>query len=355
VIPDLASGLAHHTPRPELAAACAAFDLHKSGKLEVLAERAAGWVNAAAEVGERRRRAAKLMSQFRADTLRNLAGYVLEKPKGRPKAALAQALAGRFVPTPEMALNALGFEVIAQAGKGAFGSVYKVRRLSHPRKLWAAKVVAGDARTHAQEAANLARLRHPNILRYFSDFPGCVPVIVTEWCGGGTLSRRLGKDEIGKTFTVAHVAKEVCDALAYLHKQCVFHRDLHTGNVLFRKNGELVVADFGLSRRKGARPGIRHYNDWLGDPAKATNGAYDVFMLGQMLVSMRKGRIASWCQSDVPSPRDNHTFWDLVRAALDTDPSERPTAADFVTAIKADFTPEQLLMGKRRLIVAATT
>ncbi len=354
MLPDLADGLAYHAPRLELAAACAALGLPRSGTLDALAGRAAGWVEAAPEIDLRRRRTVTLMSQLHAETLRGLAGYVLEKPRGRPKATLAQALAERFVPEPEEALKVLGFEVIAQAGEGAFGAVYKVRRPPHGRKLWAAKVVAGDARTHAQEAANLARLWHANILQYFNDFPGPVPVIVTEWCGGGTLKRRLGKDEIGKTFTVAHVAKEVCDALAYLHENGVFHRDLHSGNVLFRNNGELVVADFGLSRRKGGRPGVRHYNNWLGDPAKARDGAYDIFMLGQMLVSMRKRRTEAWSQSDVPSPRHNANFWNFVRRALDPDPRKLPTAVDFAEAVESDFNPGQLGKGKERLIAAVT-
>jgi serine/threonine protein kinase len=354
MIPDLASGLAHHTPRLELAAACAGLGLHRSGKRKILAERAAGWVSAAAEVGERRQRTATLMSHFPAATLRELSGYGLVKPRGLRKAALAQALAERFVPEPEEALNALGFEVIELAGEGAFGSVYKVRRPSHCGKLWAAKVVAGDARMHAQEAANLARLWHANILQYFNDFSGPVPIIVTEWCGGGTLSGKIGNDEIHKTFTIAHVAHEVCDALAYLHKKGVYHRDLHPGNVLFRRNGELVVADFGLSRRDGARPRVRHYNYRLGDPANARDGAYDMFMLGRMLVSMRKGEIDAWCQSDVPSPKEFRGFWGLVRAALDAKPCNRPTAAEFAKAIVQEFELEQLVKGKRRLIAATT-
>ena len=352
MLPDLEHGLAHHTPRPELAAACAALGLHKSGTLKALAGRAADWVNAGSEIALRRQRTASLMLKFRAETMRGLAGYVLERPRGRPKPALACALAERFVPQPDEALKALGFEVIALAGEGAFGSVYKVRRSPHRGKLWAAKVLAGDARTHAQEAANLARLWHANILQYFSDVPGPIPVIVTEWCGGGTLNRRLGKDEIHKTFTVAHVAKEVCDALAYLHENGVFHRDLHPGNVLFRKNCELVVADFGLSRREGVRPLVRHYNYRLGDPARARDGAYDMFMLGRMLVSMRKGRIDAWCQSDVPSPQAFRRFWDIVRAALDPKPCRRPMAADFAAAVERDFNTGQLERGKERLIAA---
>ena len=349
MLPDLADGLAHHTRRIDLAAACAALGLRKSGTLEALAGRAANWVNMPAKIDLRRDRAAELMLKFRAETMRELAGYVLERPRGRSKPDLAHALAERFVPEPEEALKALNFEVVAQAGGGAFGSVYKIRRPSHGGKLWAAKVMTDDARTHAQEAANLARLWHVNVLQYFSDFPGAVPVIVTEWCGGGSLNRRLGRDEIHKTFTIAHVAKEVCDALAYLHENGVFHRDLHPGNVLFRKNGELVVADFGLSRSKWIRTDVRHYNRWLGDPAKAVDGAYDMFMLGRMLVSMRKGSVDAWCQSDVPTSKEFRQFWDLVRAALEPDPTNRPTAADFAIAVEATFTSDQLERGRKRL------
>lgn len=342
MVPDLVQGLAYHIPRLELAAACAAFGLPKSGTREALARRAADWVNAAPRLDRRQQRVERFLLRLPLDTLRQLAGYLLERPRGRAKPALARALAERFVPEPEEALKALHFEVIALAGEGAFGSVYKVRRPHHGGKLWAAKVVASDARTHAQEAANLARLSHPNILRYFNDFPDLVPVLVTEWCGGGILKQRLGGDEIHKTFAVAYVAKKVCNALAYLHKNGVFHCDLHPGNVLFRENGELVVADFGLSRRRGARPRIQH--------SKAPDGARDIFMLGRMLVSMRKGRVDAWSRSDVPFHKAFRRFWGLVRAALDPDRNKRPTAADFAAVIEADFTPQQLRKGRERLI-----
>lgn len=206
--------------------------------------------------------------------------------------------------------------------------------------------MTSDARTHAHEAANLAQLWHPNILQYFNDFPDLVPVLVTEWCGGGTLKQRLGRDETRKTFTVAYVAKKVCNALAYLHENGVFHRDLHPGNILFRENGELVVADFGLSRRRAARLRIQNL--------KARDDAHDIFMLGRVLVSMLKGRIDEWSQSDVPSHTTFRRFWGLVREALDPDPSKRPTAARFAAAIEADFTPQQLGKGKERLIIAPT-
>ncbi len=354
MLPDLGQGLAHHTPRPELVAACTALGLPRYGTREVLAGRVACWVDDGTAVDLRRERTAALMSQFCVEALRGLAGYALVRPRGRRKPELADALAARFVPEPEEALKALGFQVIKPVGEGAFGTVYKVRRPFHGGKLWAAKVVLGDARTHAQEAANLARLWHANILQYFVDFPGPIPVIVTEWCGGGTLKQRLGKGEIYKTLAIAHVAKEVCDALAYLHENGVFHRDLHPSNVLFRRNGELVVADFGLSRRNGARPIVRLYNTWLGDPANASDGSYDIFMLGRMLMSMRRGTTKAWSQSDLPALKVHRDFWDLVRASLDPDPNQRPTAAYFASAVEAEFTPAQLGKGEERLLVAET-
>jgi hypothetical protein len=73
-----------------------------------------------------------------------------------------------------------------------------------------------------------------------------------------------------------------------------------------------------------------------------------------MLTSMRKGKIKAWSQLDVRLPRGNRRFWGLVRASLNPKPGMRPTAASFVTAIEADFTPAQLRMGKKRLVAAAT-
>ena len=50
---------------------------------------------------------------------------------------------------------------------------------------------------------------------------------------------------------VARIGARVATALHDLHRQHVLHLDLTPDNILFRKSGEAVLADFGLSRQLG--------------------------------------------------------------------------------------------------------
>lgn len=100
----------------------------------------------------------------------------------------------------------------------------------------------------------LTRLQHPSLVKLY----GCTSsrsrdlILIYEYISNGTVADHL----FGKRATSSllswqmrlNIAVDTADALAYLHKSDVVHRDVKTNNILLDNNFHVKVADFGLSR-----------------------------------------------------------------------------------------------------------
>ncbi|MCG6962350.1 MAG: serine/threonine protein kinase [Acidobacteria bacterium] len=68
-----------------------------------------------------------------------------------------------------------------------------------------------------------------------------------EWLPGGSVKDRLNSGPLQATEAVA-IAEETLDALAYLHRHGVVHRDVKPSNLLLAADGSVKLADLGLVR-----------------------------------------------------------------------------------------------------------
>ena len=98
------------------------------------------------------------------------------------------------------------------------------------------------------EAELQVKLNHENIVRLLDSWKESDKVcLVFEWLECN-LSDVLKAKTIDET-TKKRFMKMLLSAVAYIHGERIFHRDIKPGNVLLDKNDTLKLGDFGLARR----------------------------------------------------------------------------------------------------------
>jgi serine/threonine protein kinase len=155
------------------------------------------------------------------------------------------------------------FELIAEIGRGGFGTVFQARDAELGRRV-AIKAMRGPLRDHAEagwaarfqrEAQAIARLNHPNIVT-LHDFGvhRAVPFLVLELLEGETLEERIARRPL-ELAEALDVAAQVAGALVQAHAEGIVHRDLKPANVFVCRGGAVKVLDFGLARVRDALGG----------------------------------------------------------------------------------------------------
>jgi serine/threonine protein kinase len=102
-------------------------------------------------------------------------------------------------------------------------------------------------RRFTREARVLAQLDHPNILPVY-DYgkQGELAFLVTPYMAGGTLKELLQKRKALPPSEAVQLISQVLPALQYAHDRNLIHRDIKPGNLLFKGDGSVMLADFGL-------------------------------------------------------------------------------------------------------------
>ncbi|HVG61375.1 MAG TPA: serine/threonine-protein kinase [Hyalangium sp.] len=150
------------------------------------------------------------------------------------------------------------FRVVRRLGGGAYGTVYLVEEkgVFYALKMARFREQSGDKR-HTDERAQrelncLLSLSHPYIARVYGHgrWPrrqGGYFYVVIEYVEGGTLAKWC-EDHRATAHEAMELMDKVLEAVAYMHGQGIFHRDLKPGNILVRKGGkEPVLVDYGVA------------------------------------------------------------------------------------------------------------
>jgi predicted ATPase/class 3 adenylate cyclase len=144
------------------------------------------------------------------------------------------------------------YHLLRLLGRGSFAEVYLGEHL-HLGTQAAIKVLhahfnSEDSEQLRTEARLIARLVHPLILRIL-DFvvEDGIPFLIMEYAPGGTLRQRHPKGTLVPLDTVVSYVKQLAEALHSIHEQGWVHRDIKPENLVFGRNNEVLLTDFGLT------------------------------------------------------------------------------------------------------------
>jgi len=144
-------------------------------------------------------------------------------------------------------------------GEGAYAEVFLAVDLRTGRKVvlkLAREELFGDPglfQRYQREAEIARRLDHPGVQRALDDGKArTVPYLVLEYLDGDSLRKRLSEGPLGVDLALDW-ARQLAEALAYLHANGVVHRDLKPDNVIVKRDGRLCLTDFGTALAEGVR------------------------------------------------------------------------------------------------------
>jgi serine/threonine-protein kinase len=204
---------------------------------------------------------------------------------------------------------AVGYELEELIGRGGMGVVHRARQLGLDRRVAIKTIAAGRDASPEQlqrfrrEFEAVARLNDPAIVRVYDvGIRDGVPYYAMELLEGGSLSDRLAAGPLGVS-EAATLVERLARAIEHAHRQGVIHRDLKPSNILFDREGQAKVADFGLARRLDPDPGeaATRSSMLLGTPSymapeqaagrpDGVGAGADVYALGVLLYECLAGR-----------------------------------------------------------------
>lgn len=151
------------------------------------------------------------------------------------------------------------YEILKEIGRGGMSTVYLAmdKRLN---KQWAVKEIRkkGSGKNDEvvvnsllAEANLMKRLDHPALPRIVDIIDNGVTIyVIMDYIEGESLDKILSEYGAQPEEQVIEWAKQLCDALSYLHSQRppIIYRDMKPANVMLKPEGNIKIIDFGIAR-----------------------------------------------------------------------------------------------------------
>ena len=223
-------------------------------------------------------------------------------------AVLVEAAVASAALSPSLspaALAALGvrYEILAEAGHGSMGNVYKARDRETGEtvalKLLKPEIASDQAMMDRfkNELLFARKITHKNVCRVY-EFNRVAGIAYTsmEFVEGESLRSVLNRFGGLPQRKATDLTRQICSGLKEAHAQGIVHRDLKPENVMIDAQGNVKIMDFGIARSMEA--GTRLTGAMVGTPAymapeqaagKPVDYRTDIYSLGLMLYEMFTG------------------------------------------------------------------
>lgn len=256
----------------------------------------------------------------------------------------------------------IGYRFVRLIGQGATSRVYLAER-------------AGDRQTLVLKVIDVACIKEPQVLQRFVreaelvsavDSPFVVRFlehgfteeygyIAMEFFTRGDLKQRIEHGvSVGDAVNyLLHIAY----GLRAIHAVGIVHRDLKPGNIMFRSDDSLALADFGISKRLDETSELTRAGSVLGTPnyispeqalGQKVDQRSDLYSAGVIFYEMLTGRkpyraesaaalVYQHVHADLPQlPAPVRQFQPIIDILLAKDPAQRfASADDLIDAVRS--------------------
>lgn len=199
------------------------------------------------------------------------------------------------------------YELLERIGAGGMGTVYRAFHAAMKREV-AIKVLPEELAHNPEhlarfnrEAETSTKLEHPHIVPVYDygTIDG-ISFVVMRLLTGGSLAQRLAQKGTPTLHETNQVIQQLASALDYAHREGVVHRDIKAGNVMFDRQGNAYLTDFGIAKLLNATSGFTATGISMGTPSymapeqwkgQEPSAQTDIYALGVLLYTMLTGKL----------------------------------------------------------------